>query len=471
MKKDNLIFFTNVFYAVGAQVVSLLASLVVSFIAPKLIDVSNYAFWQLFLFYVTYVNITRLGLLDGLYLRLGGKKYKDLNHARLGNEWLLFVIYQCIVASILFVIVIFSQMEPDRKFVFGMCCLCMVIINSNNFFSYILQSVNQTKKFSISVIIQNLIWFVAVAIIVCFKIYSYKVIVICYTVGHILAGIYLSHFTKEIWHVKHNEIKDTLNDIKLNIGCGIFLMISSYAGNLIIGSSRMIIDGAWGVETFGYFSFSLTLANFFLTFINQISLVLFPTLKSMKNDKQLETYSMVRDLLGLVLPGVLIGYLPISILIKLWLPQYIPSLDYLMFFLPICTYDGKMQMLCSTYFKVLRKERLFMFINVTTMIFSALLATIGCYVVKNIYFVAICILLVIAIRSIVSEIILARMMKKNIIIKLVEENLLVLIFILVTNIFNMYIASIIYISIYIIYLRINKNIIRKMVKKVRKKEK
>lgn len=465
MNIKDFTFFKNVFYAIGAQIISLSASLVVSFIVPKLIDVSNYAFWQIFLFYVTYINITRLGLLDGLYLRLGGKKYKELNHKQLGNEWIIFVLFQIIIASILLMIIMFSNMIPDRKFVFGICCLCMVIINSNNFFSFILQSVNQTKRYSVSIIIQNLIWFVAVAIIVFFKVYSYKVIVICYTIGHILAGIYLAYYAKEIWHLKKFPLKETLRDMRINISCGIFLMISSYAGNLIIGSARMIIDSAWGIETFGYFSFSLTLSNFFLTFINQVSMVMFPTLKSMGDNEQLKTYSLVRDLLSLILPCILLGYLPICILIHLWLPEYIPSLEYLVFFLPICTFDGKMQMLCSTYFKVLRKERLFMVINLITMITSALFAFIGCYLVKNIYFVACSILLVIALRSIASEVILAKLMNKKIISKIILETLLVVIFIILTITLNMYVSPILYLIIYLIYLYFNRIVIKKVVEK------
>lgn len=473
-KRNNEVsFIKNVFYAIFAQIISLLASLVVSFIAPKLIDVSNYAFWQLFLFYVTYINISRLGLLDGLYLRLGGKKYEELEHKKLGMQWLLFVIFQIVLASIIFTIILLSNIEPNRKFVFGMCCLCMVLINSNNFFSYILEAVNQTRRYSVSVIIQNLTWFLAVAVIVIFQIYSFKVIVICYILGHILAGLYLLRYTKEIWQVKKYPIKEALNDMKKSITCGIFLMISLYAGNLIIGSARMIIDGAWGVETFGYFSFSLTLANFFLTFINQVSMVMFPTLKRFKNSQQIETYEIVREALGIILPLVLFGYLPICLLITWWLPQYIPSLKYLAFFLPICTFDGKMQMLCSTYFKVLRKEKLLMIINVMTMILSAILAVVGCYIVNNIHFVAFSILFVIAARSIVSEIFLAKFMNKKIIHKIFMELILVALFLVFTLNFSSYISTILYLIAYCIYVYINKNAIKTIfstIKKKRKKE-
>ena len=76
----NRLVIKNFIYAFGAQLVSLTASLILTFIAPALLGVEQFAYWQLFLTYVTYVNISRLGLNDGLYLRLGGKKYEELDH-------------------------------------------------------------------------------------------------------------------------------------------------------------------------------------------------------------------------------------------------------------------------------------------------------------------------------------------------------------------------------------------------------
>lgn len=474
MTLNNSNFFKSVIYAIGAQIVSLSASLVVSFIAPKLIDVTNYAYWQLFLFYVTYINISRLGLIDGLYLRLGGKDYKDLNYNILSLEWVIFVLFQFIIALLLFLGIYFSGLNADRKFIFGACCICIVLINSNNFFSYILQTVNQTKMYSVSVIIQNLFWFLAIAVIKIFKIYTYKVIVVMYVTGHVFAGLYLSRYVKEIWNIKLYPLLGSLNgalkDIRENIKCGIYLMISLYAGNLIIGISRMIIDKSWGVEVFGYFSFSLTLANFVLTFINQVSMVMFPELKRLAADEQVITYELVRNILGIALPAILLAYLPICFIVRWWLPQYEESLKYLVFFLPICTFDGKMQMLCSTYFKILRKEKLLLKINVITMIFSAFISFIGSYIVNNIYFVALGLLIVIALRSIFSEILLAKMMNKSILNKLIPEIIMVTLYLILTLIFSKKVAFFMFVICYGIFLYFNRGILVKIMDETFSKE-
>lgn len=449
-------FIKNFIYAFGAQCISMLASLTVTFIVPSLIGVTEFAYWQLFLTYVTYVNISRLGLMDGLYLRLGGKKYEELDYDLLSMERRVFIMFQTFVAICALAGVLLLDLEGDRTFVLVACCFCIIIINANNYFGYILQAVNLTRRYSVSVILQNVMWFVAVLIILVLKVYSYKVIIVMYILGHVCGGLYLVWHAKEIVKYRKADLKAVFTDIKENISCGIKLMIATYTGNLIISSARMVIDVAWGVEVFGYFSFSLTLANVFLTFINQVSIVVFPALRRVKSEKQHDAYYLMSNVLSLLLPIVMLGYLPITIIVHFILPQYEQSLVYLPIFLPICTFDGKMQMMCTTFFKSLRKETMLLWINLCTLAGSIGLACVGTFIVRNVEFVAYSVLVVIALRSIVSELILGHMMENGIRKELVQEIGLVIIFVVFARYFSAAYMFIIYGIIYVVYMIVNK---------------
>ena len=455
---------SNFIYAFGAQIVSLAASLAITFIASVLIGVEQFAYWQLFLTYVTYVNLSRLGLNDGLYLRLGGKKYEELNYNLLSHERLIFIGFQLVVAVVMFITTLNLNVNSDRKFVLFACCLCIVIINANGYLIYILQAVNLTRLYSVSVVFQNLTWFIAIAIIALFKIYNYKIIIVCYVLGHICASIYLMYHAKEIVKHRRAEVKDVFSDIKINIKCGIKLMIATYAGSLIIASVRMTVDAAWGVEVFGYFSFSLTLANVFLTFINQVSIVVFPALRRVDPNQQKNVYYLMRNALSFILPLVMLGYLPITIFVQICLPQYVQSLTFLPMFLPICTFDGKMQMMCSSFFKSMRKELVLLKINLLTLSCSIAMALVGSFLIKNVYFVAIGILCVVAFRSIISELILARYMKVNIKMELFQEIAIVSLFVVGSMLFRAHIMFVVYLFIYIGYLVLNKRRVRDVLK-------
>ena len=87
-------FIKNLSFALFAQVISLMSSFFVQFFAPKVLSVEEYAYWQLFLFYVSYINISRIGIIDGIYLKLGGKSRDELDCETLKTKWLIFLAMQ-----------------------------------------------------------------------------------------------------------------------------------------------------------------------------------------------------------------------------------------------------------------------------------------------------------------------------------------------------------------------------------------
>lgn len=73
-----------------------------SLVVPKVLGVEEYAHWQLFLFYAGYVGITMLGVGDGIYLRLGGKRFSEIDDCSLKIEAMLVCLFQvCVAVAIL----------------------------------------------------------------------------------------------------------------------------------------------------------------------------------------------------------------------------------------------------------------------------------------------------------------------------------------------------------------------------------
>ena len=60
-------FIKDSYWAVGAQAVSLLTSVIVSFILPKYISIADFGYWQYFLLLASYVGVLHFGFGDGLY--------------------------------------------------------------------------------------------------------------------------------------------------------------------------------------------------------------------------------------------------------------------------------------------------------------------------------------------------------------------------------------------------------------------
>ncbi|OTO76655.1 hypothetical protein A5865_000513, partial [Enterococcus sp. 12E11_DIV0728] len=54
---------------------------------------------------------------------------------------------------------------------------------------------------------------------------------------------------------------------------------------LIIGSIRFFVEKRWTIETFGKLSFTLSISNMFMTFINAVGVVMFPLLRRTNQNK------------------------------------------------------------------------------------------------------------------------------------------------------------------------------------------
>ncbi len=447
----------NIVYTFAAQSVSLLLSVIMSLIVPKLLGVEEFSYWQLFLFYAGYLGFFHFGLNDGIYLRLGGAEYKNLNYSLIGSQLRVSFVFQFLLAFAMILISIIFVDDWNRRFVWIGTAIYLPLFNATAFIGDMFQAVNKIKLYSLIFTVERFFIVLAVCALLILKCDTFIWFIVLYITGKFIALTCGIWYGREIVFAKALPIKNTLWEIIINISVGINLMFSNIASMLILGTGRFVVDNIWGITVFGKFSFSISLVSFFLLFISQISIVLFPTLRRVNEQDLKKFYYFSRDLLGIFLAGVLLAYLPLKYLLGLWLPQYNESLQYLALLLPLCTYDGKMNMLCTTYLKVLRKERLLLKINLVSLAGGSLLSFIGGYLLHNIYAVVISMVVTVAFRSVVSEIYLAKFMDATVAKNLISEFVLVVIFMTCTWFISPIGGFVVYLIAYATYLIVLRN--------------
>lgn len=457
----NSILKKNLLYAFVAQSSSLLLSIIMSLIIPKFLSIENYGYWQLFLFYVSYAGFFHFGLTDGIYLKLGGKTFNEIDKKDLKFQTVFLLTIQMVIIIGIISISMFVK-DNTKSIILLISSIYIAIANLNWLLGYIFQATNNTKIYSISVIIDRSIFIFLIIISFVIKINNIYYLMILYTITRMTALVYCMIKYKSILQIKlvirKEYLKNTLEYIKI----GMNLMLASIASMLILGIGRFFVEKKWGVESFSVFSFSISITNFFLVFIQQVSMVMFPALRQIKDIGKLKIiYKQCRHALNIILPSVFIVYIPCKVILSLWLPKYEQSLNYLAILLPICVFDGKMQMLSNTYMKVYRKEKLLLIINIIAMFFSFILSVIGTYILENVYVIIFGLLFSIILRSILSEIYLAKKMECNIYKEskyIVMEIIISIVFIFsnmnFTNIISFIINIFVY-SIYIILLKDN----------------
>ena len=125
-----------------------------SVIFPKILRMEEFGYWQLFLFYSSFVGFFHFGFNDGVYLRYGGKKLLSLNKELIKSQFLILFFFQVIIGLVLFFYqCFFGRKELTEIVIFVL--LFMIINNLSSFMTSLFQSVNKLNFFSVFSIINQ----------------------------------------------------------------------------------------------------------------------------------------------------------------------------------------------------------------------------------------------------------------------------------------------------------------------------
>lgn len=457
----------NFSYTLTSNTVSMVISAIVILIIPKLIGLEEYGYWQLYLFYSSYVGFLHFGWNEGIYLRYGGKTYKELDKRLFFSQFHMFVAFQLILTIIfLFISYIFIS-DEDRAYILCMTAFSMLITNVSYMLIYILQGTNRIKEFAKVTILDRIIYCCLIIIFLSLGIRDYQYFILADLVGRFLGLLYAMYFCKEIVFNKISTFYFSFNETIKNITVGIKLLFASIASMLIIGVVRFGIERSWSVAVFGKISLILSISNFLMMFINAIGLVMFPVLRRTSKENLHNIYATMRSLLMAILLGSLIFYYPMKLIFTAWLPDYADSLTYMAILFPMLVFEGKTALLINTFFKTMRLEKLMFKINIISLVLSMLLTFISTIIIKDLTLTILSIIITLAFRSTLGEIYLSKMLGIKFRKDIVFEIFIVVAFIITGWYLDSVLVFVIDLLVYIIYLLIKKEDIRKTINDIR----
>jgi O-antigen/teichoic acid export membrane protein len=458
---------SNMFTAFFAQGVSLLLSILQSLIIPKMLGVTQFGYWQLYLFYVSYVGFFHLGLSSGIYLKMGGIPRDKMDKGSVKSQFVFGLTYQTMMALVIIAVSYFFGSVPERQFVIFSTGVYLVLQNAATYMTNVLQCMNETKKSSYSVVIERVSFLIPMIIFMVLRVRSFEPYVLAYTLSTMMQLAYciwyLRDFIKAPWLGYKTAARQGWGSIKI----GINLMLANIASMMILGVARFFIDLQWGIEQFGELSLALSLVSFFLAFVSQASMVLFPALRQGSEQEVRSFFEYAKDALSLLFPVAYLIYFPLVWVLKLWLPNYAASFSYLILLLPICVFDSKMDILCATFFNVTRREKILLKINVVVALGSFVLTLVGVYLCKSVTVVIASITLMIILRSVFSERFISEILGLNEGWLFAAELALTFVFILSAELLPSVLACVIYAASYGVFLWIFSDRLKKLSRKLK----
>ncbi|MCM6855744.1 hypothetical protein NE248_03700 [Enterococcus durans] len=443
----------NLYYTVAANFVTLGISVLLNLFVPKLLGVTEYSYWQLYVFYSSYVGFLHFGWIDGIYLKIGGEDYEKINKREIASQLRYLLIFELILSGIFIICSCIFLPKSVQKVVLILTAIVSVITIIKTFILYILQSTNRIKEYAQLSRNDRYLYVLFIAIYFLIGGRSFFWLINLDILSKLIVTIWSMSFIKDMLSEKVISLKILFPKIMDNINVGSKLMISNIASMLIIGIIRFFVQQKWSIETFGKLSFTLSLSNMFLTFINAIGVVMFPLLRRTNNQKLPQLFKILRGLFVPLTYGLLLFYVPAKLILSLWLPEYAESLNFMGILFPIVIYEGRMSLLINTYLKTLRKEKTILFVNLITFVVTLLSSLIIIFIVGNLNLTVALILISLGFRCNLAEFLLCKDMRLKVGKYQILESILTIFFIFSNLYFKGSLKSLLaYGFIYLIYL-------------------
>ncbi|QZN89575.1 hypothetical protein K5X77_04640 [Vagococcus lutrae] len=405
----------NISYTIASNMSVMLFNFLQVMIVPKLLSIEHYGYWQLYLFYFSYVTLFTFGWSDGLYLRYGGVEIDEINKRKMTAQFIMICVLQLFVSTMI-IVYSYSITEHINSLIARALGIASFFVNTTYFFTHLLQATGEFKRFAANTIVGRILSLLALMMLVLTKNVSVKILLLNNVIITILIFVYTFYKTKEFFlekkvNIQKSDIREAIDNIKV----GSVLMISNTMNMFIIGSVRKSIEIGWGIEIFSKVSLMLSLVSFVITFVNAVSMVLYPYFRNKSIEDLKSIYSSLREILLPLMGIYLLTYYPLSFIIAKWLPQYTSSLHYMLLLYPLGIIEIKMNFLNNTLLKVLRKEKVMFLLNIISVLLSIFLSFLFTRVIRNIDFLVISIIFVLGIRMLMSDLFLSQILqvKKN----------------------------------------------------------
>lgn len=423
----------NIFFSLTSQAVILFSNMLTVIFLPKVLNVNEFGYWQLYLLYSSYIGFMHFGFIDGIFLSEGGKKINELKNVKVNAIKIAF--FQVLVSVLLFCIILNLDMPYDKYFVLSYTIFSIVFVNLTSYFNFLLIGTNEFNKYFIAITISKSLLIFSVITFYWFNINRYEYYI------YIDLAIKIINLTIVCFMFSsHLKIKGNFNNIfRLNnkdiilLKNGFHLMFANIVGLLLIGIIRFMIEKKFSIKDFGEISLLMSTTSLILVFLSGIGNVLFPTLRRIENDSLKESYFLIRKKINMFLYASLILYFPLKIIIEFWLPNYNSALIFLPYIFPIIIFEGKITLLINTYYKVLNIPKKLMQINSIVLFVNLIILLIFSINSIDIYYYVILIPLILCLRYILVEYYLSFILKADLKRFILFDCTIVVLFILLSK--------------------------------------
>jgi O-antigen/teichoic acid export membrane protein len=424
-------FLGHFLYVFGSQMIVLVSGFVKALVIPILLGLSDYGYWQIYVFYTVYIGAFTFGYGDGLYLKYGGYGLGDLPLRRLRMANALYLAMLAVGAAAPVAVAGISA-DPHRQVIFVAVAANVVVLGLTSVVSLMLQATNLLKGYAFLNSADKIFFTLALLALFRDDFRTFEYLVAADLAAKLVVMVILLRRYRQLFIGPLAGLAEGGKEFGDSVRAGIQLLLANLSGMLVLGIGRVIVEYFGALNSYAYYAFAVSLANVVLISVTALSIVIYPTLRRRPKQDYIGYFNKTTRIYFAFALVMLAGYFPAVAFIDLIATQYTPVVAFLNAIFVITVLQGKMQLVNNTYYKVLRLERLMLVANVTSLLIATVLSVIGFALTRSVLVIAYAALATMLFRTYASEVFLRRYMGEALDLRLWTEVLVLGAFLLVT---------------------------------------
>lgn len=339
------------------QIVVIAAGVIRTLALPKAFDtVEAYGYWQIYMFYLSYVLIFTLGYHEGLYLRYGGRRWRDLPDGDLKRGYTLHCALMLAAALALAAALCALLPAADaRRLIYLFVALKLPAAAVIEVYSRLYQATDSFQKYSLVTMADKVAFLAALAVLLPLGVNSYRALIA------VDAGISTALAALLVWRHRRFLIKSAPRAAwpawRDCVRAGSKVMASSYIVILATGYGRFLVERFGDLRDYAHYSLGVSVLNVVLVAVGALSILLYPLLKQRREAEYPACYAGFGALAQLALPLLLMLYYPLAALINAWLSRYAQTLVYLPPLLALTALNAVGSLSVTPFMKASRQEK------------------------------------------------------------------------------------------------------------------
>ena len=376
------------------NIISLIISMLISFILPLFLSVEGYGYWQLYVLYSGYAGILAFGFNDGIHLNYAGRDYdQSLWHEE--STYIRFLTVMSIIETVIVnIVLVFLHFDAKTKYwVLVLTSLNILPTILCGMISYINQSSMRYRQYAIGHIVERVVFVVFMLILIVIGVKNPLVYIGMYTMSKYFTIVYHIITSSEAFKAVPTKLSTIKAPIKSNFSSGIVLMVATTLNTSIIIFSRLLVEHKFGIAEFSAYSFSLHTLTVASQFIVAVTAVFYPILKRCDDSKFRNAYKSFDESSSILSALLLLTYYPAAILIAMVYKKYSSVLSYLFIVYPLFIFQCKSNLLIINTYKVKLQTLKMLIMNAIGVFINVVLTMIAYLTTKSVTVIAIATLL------------------------------------------------------------------------------